>query len=214
MSKKSKIIIVIIVIILFLIIIHLVRNYIILNGIYNNINKFINYNDNYKFTSITYTPGEVDKVHNVYEDYVKDNILKARWEFTPEYTEETKDLNCTSIYWKNMETNEKEIITVDSEENPLTENLVHWNEDISYKSRFHLDVEDGIKDLYLNNIFNILKTDEGFYKINQLYGNYFKIKITDKTCEILIYNKDFLSIKQQINLNAVSDVDVSKIDIK
>ena len=74
MSKKIKKLLLIIVIILLMIVIHLVRNYIILNNIYDEVNKFANYNDNYKLTSITYMPDEKDKIHNIHTEYVKNNI--------------------------------------------------------------------------------------------------------------------------------------------
>ena len=219
MSKKIKNLLLIIVIILLMIVIHLVRNYIILNNIYDEVNKFANYNDNYKLTSITYMPDEKDKIHNIHTEYVKNNILKINLEFNSEYTEDTKNLNYTSIFWKNLETNEISKITLNSDNGLLDENLVQWDENITYKSVFLWDAklskESYLMDNYWNNVFNFFNDKDNFYKIYQSNGNYIKIKITDKVCEIITgneNNQNLVSIEQKIELDIVSDSDIEQTD--
>ena len=51
MNKKIKILILIIIILLLLSVFHFVRNYIVLSKIYDNVYKFVEYDDNYKFTT-------------------------------------------------------------------------------------------------------------------------------------------------------------------
>lgn len=212
MNKKIKILILIIIILLLLSVFHFVRNYIVLSKIYDNVYKFVEYDDNYKFTTKSYTIlDEKNTVHSIYEEYVKDNILLVKWEFTPEYTEETKSLNYTSYYWKNFSKNEIIQKTLDSDGNELSENLTTWGENYSNKSTFLLSKEVSKKDFlnnnYWNNIFNFFNKKDDFYTINEQNGNYIKIKTTDNVCELIRGNIN-ITMEQKIELDVVSEDDI------
>lgn len=222
MNKKIKVILLVIIILLISITFHLIRNYVILTNIYNYLSKFINYNDNYKLTTISYTllDGENTK-HSIYEEYTKDNIFMIKWEFTPEYTEETKDLNFTSFYWKDTETGKIIQYTLDSNNTLLTDNKTTWGENVSNKSVFIFDAnlskKDFINNNYWNNIFNFISKEDDFYTINIQSRNYIKIKISDNVCEINQYNinnPDYITLEQKIELDVVTDEDVKKIEQK
>lgn len=222
MNKKTKIILLIIIILLILIDCHLIRNYVILTNIYADFSRFINYNDNYKLTTIPYTLlDEGNTKHSIYEEYTKDNIFMIKWEFTPEYTKETKDLNFTSIYWKDTETEENIQYTLDSNNVLLAENRTTWGENVSNKSIFtfgtELSKKDFISNNYWNNIFNFFSKKDGFYTIYIQNGNYIKIRILDNVCEINQYNNDhpeYISLEQKIELDVVTDEDIKKFEQK
>ena len=164
-------------------------------------------------------PDEKDKIHNIHTEYVKNNILKINLEFNPEYTEDTKNLNYTSIFWKNLETNEISKITLNSDNGLLDENLVQWDENITYKSALLWDAklskESYLMDNYWNNVFNFFNDKDSFYKIYQSNGNYIKIKTTDSVCEMITgneNNQNLVSMEQKIELDIVSDSDIEQID--
>ena len=172
-------------------------------------------------TQISHVPFEENTVHSIYEEFVKDNLFLIKWEFTPEYTEENKDLNYTFYHWKNTETNEYIQTTLDYNNHQLPENRVTFNEFFSYKDIFLFSRVNSKKDFinnnYWNNIFNFFYKKDGFYTINEQNENYIKIKILDNVCEIIggnTNNTSPITLEQKIELDVVTDEDVEKIEVK